>query len=293
MFDLVAKTIRHSLRSWLLIAPLLLFCAGHARGADTASPLILAVIPYLPEQIIRERFQPLAEYLSKALGRAIVIRIGTDYEEHTLAIGKGQVDIAFIGSAGYVKLVERYGPFPLLARLEVNGKPELYSVIAARADSKFHTLKDLARVRFAFGDKDSTTGHVMPRYMLARAGIPHGAPPRHEYLGTHTNVAMAVMTGDFQAGALKKEVFDQYAGKGLRAIAVSPPISTYPFLASATMPAKEVATLRQALLKLKAHPDGPAILNKMQLGLTGLVPVSDKDYDPLRAMMREIAADLR
>lgn len=271
----------------MLIVSLVSSASPQAWAADNS--LILAVHPYLSEAEIQSRFGPLAAHLAKELGRPVSVRVGTDYAEHEAAIGNDRVDIAFLGPAPYIQVVKKFGAKPLLGRFQVNGKPNLFGVIAVRNDSGAKTLADLKGARIAFGDPESTMSYLVPRYMLMQAGVPNGAA-RSSFLGAHKNVAIGVLTGDFDAGAVKKEVFDEFAAKGLRALAVTPGVPDHLFVTRANMPAADVERLRAALLRLKDQPDGPAILGKMHKGLTALIPAADSDYAELRRMLAKVAA---
>ena len=272
-----------------LLAASLLFPASRADAEPVmAKPLILAVHPYLPPQEIMQRFTPLANYLAKALGRPVQVRIGRDYNEHVEAIGNEQVDLAFICPSAYVQLTARFGKKPLLARFEVNGQPHLRGVIIVRADSTLQKISDLKGKSFAFGDPSSTMSHVVPLYMLIKAGVPEQALARQQFLGAHRNVALAVLAGDFDAGAVKEETYQEYAGRGLRALATTPPISEHLFVTRANLPGEEIETARRALLRLKDAPNGTVILDGLHKGMTALVPVADGDYDNLRAIERTL-----
>lgn len=257
----------------------------------TTKPLILAVHPYLSEAEIQKRFTPLAEYLGRALEQPVIIRVGRNYDEHIDAIGKDQVDIAFMGPAAYVAMLDKYGSKPLLARFEVNNSPDLYGVVVTRKESPIQNLKQLRGKRFAFGDRESTMSHIVPRYMLAEAGIPVGALSEYKFLGSHYNVAIAVLAGDFDAGAVKREVFDEFETKGLRALAVTPATSDHLFITRATLPATKVLKLREALLKLNKQPSSKEIMTTMHKGLTALIPAQEGDYEQLRTMVRKIESE--
>lgn len=279
----------------LALLALVLSGVAHAAGAagppsvpPPRAPFILGVHPYLPAREVVERFTPLADYLRRELGRAVEVRVGRDYDEHIRAIAADGIDIAYLGPAAYVKLVATYGRRPLLARIEVDGKPELRGVIVTAARSDVRTLADLKGRRFAYGDPDSTMSHRVPQYMLIMAGVPERALAEHRFLGAHKNVVLAVMAGDFDAGAVKYEVYEEFASRGLRRLATSPPVSEHVFVARAKLPPAEIARLRHALLTLKDRPDGPAILHSIHKGMTALVPVSDADYDTLRAILRTV-----
>jgi phosphonate transport system substrate-binding protein len=195
-----------------------------------------------------------------------------------------------MGPVAYLHMVSQVGKKPLLARFEVNDQPNLYGVIAVRKDSELKDLKSLANKRFAFGDPESTMSHTVPRYLLLKVGIAKGLPAQHRFLGTHKNVALGVLVGDFDAGAMKQEVFDEFAPRGLRALAVTPGVPDHLFVTRANLPGADVERLRRALLRLKDQPDGPAILGKLHKGLTALVPATDADYAALRDMVRAVDA---
>jgi phosphonate transport system substrate-binding protein len=273
-----------------LIGLFTLVCAPAWAADAPRPPLVLAVHPYLPSAEIQQRFAPLAEYLGKLLERPVVVRVGRDYEEHIAAVGANAVDIAFMGPSPYVLLTARYGKKPLLARIEVEGKPYLGGVIIARVGSPLRGLEDLKGRRFAFGDRDSTMSALVPQYMLQEAGVPLSALGGYEYLGAHKNVALGVLNGDYDAGAVKQEVFDELAPRGLRVLATMPMVSEHLFVTRSDMPPAQGEKLRQALINLNARPDGKTIMQAINRGMTNMVPVSDADYHSLRTMMRAVGA---
>lgn len=270
----------------------LLLCAlAPATGAADPAPippLILGVHPYLPPRELVERFTPLADYLGRELGRRVEVRIGRDYDAHIKAIAHNRIDIGYLGPATYVRLVAEHGRRPLLARIEVDGKPQLLGVIVTAERSEVRTLADLKGRRFAYGDPNSTMSHLVPLYMLIAAGVPERALAEHKFLGGHKNVVLAVLAGDFDAGAVKYEVYQEYAGQGLRRLATSPPVSEHVFVTRANLPAADIARLRRALLTLRDQPDGHAIMQSIHKGMTALVPVTDADYDNLRVILRTV-----
>jgi phosphonate transport system substrate-binding protein len=274
----------------LLVIFLLLFGAAPAGAAPEPlrHPMVLAVHPYLPSAEIQKRFAPLAEYLGKVLGQQVVVRVGRDYEDHITAIGSNAVDIAFMGPAAYVKTVARYGAKPLLARIESKGDAYLSGVIIARSDSPLRDLADLRGKVFAFGDPDSTMSSLVPRYALQQAGVPLTGLAHYEHLGAHENVALGVLAGDFDAGAVKVEVFDAFAARGLRVLANLPQVSEHVLVTRADLPTSQINLLRSALLNLKTAPQGSAIMQSIQKNMTGMVPVADADYDNLRAILRAV-----
>ena len=268
----------------LFLALAALYCLAFPLEAHSRQQLTLLIHPYLPPAELFKRFPPLTAYLTNETGKDVIVKISKGYQQHIDAVGKDQMDLAYMGPAAYVEMVEKYGKKPLLACQEINGKPFLHGMIIVKADSAIKTLADLAGKRFAFVDRESTMGYFLPRVMLQEAGVKMEQLGQADFLNSHPNVALAVLYGYYDAGAVKDETFYAYQGRGLKMLAQSPPIQEHVFLASSRLPAALVATIRQALLNLH----DPRILTGIQPTLTGLVAVKDEDYDPLRKIMQSV-----
>jgi phosphonate transport system substrate-binding protein len=269
-----------------LLLLFLLFASTPCSATDKG--LTLWIHPYLPATELIRRFSPLVAYLSKAIDRPVNIRVQKSYQAHLDFIGRDLADIAYVGPANYVHVTDQYGHKPLLAKLEVEGKPFFHGVIITRQDSSILTLADLAGKSFAFGDPNSTMSHEVPRAVMTAAGVGVDQLAYHDYLGSHHDVALAVLGGYFDAGAVKEEVFHAFQKRGLKALARTPPIPPHLFLTRADLPPDLVARLRAALLAINTMPDKENILAVMEDSATGLLPVTDNDYRVLRSIMEEI-----
>nr|CRH07806.1 putative Phosphonate ABC transporter, periplasmic phosphonate-binding protein [Candidatus Magnetococcus massalia] len=254
--------------------------------AAAKTPLLLAVHPYLNRDELLSRYQPLADYLSRAIDQPVAVRIGTNYQDHLHHVAQDKVDIAFIGPAIYVDMRQKYGVKQLLARFEVHGKPTFQGRIVAQQNGEIQEISDLKGKLFAFGDPKSTMSHLVPRYLLYQSGITVNNMAGHAFLGSHHNVAMAVMAGDFDAGAVKDEVYQTFKKRGLRLIASTQPIPEHLFIARKGLPKPLVKKLRKALLEITQHRSGKRILSGLKKGLTNLVDVQEEDYDDLDHLLQ-------
>ncbi len=273
----------------LLLAVCVLANSASVAAADLPAgqaPLVLGVHPYLPHDEIITRFAPLANYLSHAIGRPVEVRVGRTYNEHINAIGSDAIDIAYMGPAPYVEMVAKFGKKPLLARQVIAGNPYLRGEIVVRQDSPFRTLADLRGKCFLFGDINSTMSYVLPQRMLEGAGVPLSRLGSYKSLEGHKNVALAVLAGSCDAGAVKSEVFREYEPKGLRALAELPLVADHVFVANTRLPASLVTKLRTLFMKLNELPEGKAIMTGIHPQMTALVPAKDSDYNKLRMLLR-------
>lgn len=269
-------------RFFLLFFFLCILTSSPCRAVEPS--LELWIHPYLPAPELVRRFTPLVRYLEAKIGRKIELRISSTYAKHEERLGEDQADIAFVGPFLYVQITERYGSKTILAMLEGNGKAFFHGVIAVRRDGPIKTIQDLAGKSFAFGDKESTMGTLVPWFMFREAGLGLDRLSRYGFLNSHNDVALAVLGGFYDAGGVKEEVFHEYASRGLRILVKSPPIPEHLFLAGKKLPAPLVESLRSALLQLK----NPAVLTPIQKTVTGMAPATDKDYDGLRHIVRNL-----
>lgn len=235
-----------------------------------------------------DRFSPLTKYLSEKLGLPVSIRIQQSYQAHLDFVGRDQADLAYLGPFTYLRIAEQYGPKPLLAKLEVNGAPFFHGMIITRPDSGIHSLSDLAGKSFAFGDPNSTMSHIVPRAMLSKAGISVEALGKYDFLASHHDVALGVLGGYFDAGAVKEEVYYEFEKKGLIMVAQSPPIADHLFVARASLPQELVDEIRFLLVNIAQSPDKNTILRSLKADVTNLLPVSDQDYDTLRQLVQSL-----
>ncbi|WP_299438286.1 phosphate/phosphite/phosphonate ABC transporter substrate-binding protein [uncultured Rhodospira sp.] len=277
------------IRAFLLLA---LIMAGAARlapaNATEPEPLSLGFMPYLNAEHLIEKYTPLADYLSDHLDRPVRITVARNYNEHIRLTGEDRLDIAFLGGSPYVVIGERYGLKPLLVRYVFSGKPTFRSVILVDANSGVQSLADLAGKRMAFGNVNSTLSTQVPLYMLMQAGVGLGDLAAATHLRNHENVILGVRFGDFDAGAVAEEVFNEHDDGTIRALALSPDLSTHVFVTRTTMDPALRQTIATALISLRDDPRGPAILGAISPTLTGFAPVRDRDYDLHRTILADV-----
>jgi len=256
-------------------------------GAVAKGNLTLGVHPFLSDEVLKNKFTPLANYLSHQTGLNVVVRVGSNYDEHILFSGLDKLDIAYMGPASYIKMVNDYGRKPILAKLEVNGVSYFQGNIIARKESKIKILADLAGKRIAFGDSNSTMSYIVPHYVMHQAGVFVNQFEKHQFLYSHNNVALAVLSGDYDAGAVKPAVFRQFEEKGLRIVAKTPKISEHLFITRSDLPNEQVIALRKAMLNIKKSKMGMAALRNIKKSIINLVEAANDDYDNLRKIIFE------
>ena len=111
---------------------------------------------------------------------------------------------------------------------------------------------------------------------------------KYEFLGTHHDVALAVLGGYYDAGGIKEQVFYRYEKRGLKILAKSQPVSEHLLVTRSNLDKDLVDSLRKHLLDLNNDSSGKVILQSIKSSVTGLQTVKDEDYDALRLAMTTI-----
>lgn len=195
---------------WLLSLSLLALATfsvspSHLRADDTFR--ISAIPDEAPTELIR-KFEPLADYLSQALGRPVSFVPVTDYAATVEALVSKRIDMAWLGGFTYIQAAQRSGGLvePIVQRVE---DERFQSVFITQQVSSIHSIADLEGVDFMFGSPSSTSGHLMPRHYLTQEGIDVDDDLSVAFSGAHDATAFAVAGGRVDAGALNIKVWEK------------------------------------------------------------------------------------
>jgi phosphonate transport system substrate-binding protein len=260
-------------------------CNRHIYSHDpTVKTLRLSMIPTTdPGKVIRES-QPLVAYLEQEIGAKIDLTVPTNYAAVVEAIANDQVDIAYLGGFTYVQASKRSGVVPLVQR---ERDRNFHSLFITHAESGINSLVDLKGRRFAFGDVNSTSGHLMPEYFMREAHIDAEVISNAIYTGGHDATALAVANRKVDAGALDETVYQKMVKEGkldatqVKVFYTTPPYFDYVWAARKSLDSSVVESFSTALLKLDPNDaTQKAILDL--LNATSYVRAEDRNYDKLR-----------
>ncbi len=149
-------------------------------------------------------YRPLAQHLAARLGREVQLRTVDSWEGLAKSLANGETDVALMGPWGYV-LANHVSGAQAVSTILYDGKPEYFALIITHPDSGLNSAQDLitkGRGRsFAFGDKGSTSGYLIPLHYFLQQGID---PETHFGRVVHTKhqaIQMQVTAGQLDAGA--------------------------------------------------------------------------------------------
>ena len=191
------------------------------------------------------------QYMSRQTGRKFSLKFTEKYEETADNLGRGLIQFAALGPVNYVAAKTKYGVDCLAMGLNQDGRPEYRGVVFTRPDSSITGLEDLRGKAFAFGDRFSTQGHVIPRQMLEEAGVTLEDLQSYVYTGSHANTAKAVLNGDYEAGAIQDVLADRLSREGrIKILAVSKAYPSSMICYAKGVDPATLASVKKALLEM-------------------------------------------
>jgi len=271
------------------LATLLVLSAALPLSAFADDTLRFGVGLFQPDKEKNDAtYRPMADYLAKKLGRKVVLRTVDSWEGLAKSLANGETDIALLGPWGYV-LANGNSGAQAIATILYDGKPTYHALVVTRPDSGIGKLEDLKGKSFAFGDKGSTSGYLIPTHQFMKMGI---ADPE-KYFGKvvytkHQAIETQVTRGELDAGADYDRNRNAMIEQGLikaaesRIIWTSEPLPNDAFAVSADLARDKalVAKLQAALEQMgdALKTDGKLLPSHY----TGFVRSNDTLYKSIR-----------
>jgi len=256
-------------------------------------PIIFACIPYESELKLIEAFQSLADYIAEQTGIPVNLEIKKSYKEIIDGLSNGDIDLANTGPLVYIKAHDKSGAYALVKPMPQSSSTPFYkSYIIVRKDSGIKKISQLKGKKFAFTDRESTSGYLLPVLMLADAGVKDlKFFSEVRFTGNHDSAFLAVYNGYVDGAGISNYAFTKATDKRLGDVIVikeSDSIPTAPITVRANMPSEQVKKIKEAFLKISAA-DKPETKNVLDIfKIKGYIDASDKDYEPIRRARKAI-----
>ena len=231
------------------------------------------------------QYLPFINYLEQATGYHFKIYFTPKGSTSADELGRNHTQFAAMGASSFLYAQTRYGAIPLVRGLNSQGRAEYQSVFVVRPDSPIHKLQDIKGQRLAFGNRDSTQGHLIPRIVLQKNKIPLSSLASYEYTGSHHNCSEAVISGRADVCAMQDQLAYQLESEGFVKIIYHS--AFYPssgIVANQSVPTQALIKVKQALLNFEPQGKDSAGLYHWELTEMprGFISSSEDDYRILR-----------
>jgi len=250
-------------------------------------PITLALPP---DGLSPQERLPLQNYLTEQMGREVRLVTPDSYANTVDGLSAGTIDFACLGALTYVRAHARIGVVPLVQRVT---DLQFHSVFITGMRTPINSLKDLKGRKFAFGDINSTSGHLMPFLELKRAGINPDADLQFRYSGEHPATVKLVELGVVEAGALDETFFNAMIKDGradrtkVRVFYTSKPFVDWVYAARRGVSDSDREKFAAALLALREGKNDD-VLKLLRASATKFVRANDEEYATVREIAREL-----
>ena len=285
----------------LLVAATAAACFA-APPAD-AKPLTMVVMDPLAAPLAcdcvkgyaQRKYEKLAEFLEKRLGRPVKVVFGEDLAKALRGDAQGQADLV-IGKQSLVKcdaLECRLSVRALAMLTDKEGATTITGLFVVAREAPAQGLADLKGYRILFGKPDSAEKHAAALLALKHAGVPVGE--KIETREGCSDAAIEILEHQQQPGAA---VISSYAiallegcgtvEKGsLRVIGRTAPVPFVTVFAADSVTAESAEGILKALLAVREHADLLVALESKQ-GFVAMPAEKPGDCPDFRAATRSV-----
>jgi phosphonate transport system substrate-binding protein len=278
-----------------------LFFALSCWAETTPKEITIGFLPGGNAEVIKRGSVEVAKGLQDELGIRVNVYLSKNYSGLIEAMKNKKVDFAIFTSMAYVFAEKEAGAKVLLKK--VWAEPFYYSALLTQKKSPFKKVEDLKKARLAFVEEKSTSGYLYPQVLLKKKKI---EPKSTVFSGSHFLSVQQLDEGQVDAIAVfaddkngLKNAYVKYSKhpnpeKQVRVLWVSEPIPNDPFCVRQDyydQYPKLTHNLMFALIdvvdKLRSNKD---VMETV--GAQGFVPATQRQYDPVREMVKELGLQL-
>lgn len=257
--------------------------------------IVLGFHPAENAQALQQSADALARALSARVHLPVRAYVTLDSTALVEAMRAGQVHFGWLTPAPLI-LAEQFFDAKVILTQVRRGSPSYYSAIVVREDAPIRSIEDLRGRTIAWIEPNSTSGFVIPRYLLAERGVdPERAFRQQVFAGGHDAAVLAVYNGQVDAAAVWAEPPSDGGGAWTRFLRGRPPPRLRPILYSPPIPSDAVGvhprllrehpglvrSVKAALVSLGQSEEGRAILRRLN-STDGFVEASSEQYALVR-----------
>jgi phosphonate transport system substrate-binding protein len=194
------------------------------------------------------------------------------------------LDGAFFGSFTYALAHAKVGVEVLARPVALDNSSTYHGLIFVRKDSGIRDIRDMKGKRFAFVDKATTAGYLLPLEYFHTRGISDykGYLKEYYFAGTHEDAIYDVLNKKADIGAAKNTVFNRLA-KGdpriredLFILTRSPDVPENAIALRKDIDPAVRNRMKETFLNMHLDPEGKQVLE--QFGALRFIETTNEDY---------------
>lgn len=246
----------------------------------TGSTITIGILSEESPRVTFEKINPLRKFISDRLEKNVTIEIARDFKDLEKKIESDLLHLLIIDPATYCELKwsMRDKVFPLLK--PEGGSSEVRSVFVTKQGRGIEKIFDSFGKKLALGDEKSSFSYLIPLSMLKDLDISIDDFSSVDLLKKEHRIALSVLIGEHDIGAMSETTANQYLKDGLKIIRHSEPTPKFLIAHTDRISQDDLVKLKDAL-----NRDVDEKILK-SLGVQRFSPAQDRDFDYMRVLIR-------
>jgi phosphonate transport system substrate-binding protein len=261
--------------------------------------ILIGLIPEMNVFKQRERFDPLADYLTKKTGVKVHLTILSRYGNIIERFTSEKMDGAFFGSFTGALAIQKLGVVPLVRPMNLDGSTQYWGYLFVRKDSGIRGVKEMKGKKMAFVEKATTAGYVFPVAYFKEHGVKDIDRFFGDYFfaGSHDAAIYAVLERKADIGAAKHSIYNRVRAADPRVdselviLAQSAKVPSNGLCVRKGLDRNLQNKLKEALLNIDKDPEGRVVLQKF--GGIKFIKTTVADYKPVFDIAQKAGIDIR
>lgn len=247
-----------------------------APAVTTRQTLKIGVAEGKGKQTAADSFAPFLKQMNTSPKYAFEMVVFEDGEKQYAALRNGEVDLAFLGPAPYVKAHHEFKAEPVVAEAG-----DLRSMLVVAKSSPIHSVAALRGKTLALGYEGSTTTHLLPMLLLSKHHLKSEDMSRVTFVGDQTKkIVEAILDGTAVAGGISETLYAAHKDE-LRVLETSEPLPGALMVAHPKVGANVIKDLRALFVKYVPAAGSPRFSK-------GAVAVTDHTYNRVRFLCKVV-----
>ena len=257
-------------------------------------PIFIAIASMTSPKETMIYYKQLINYISKKLGRKILIKQKKTYWEVNNLLKTSQVDFAFICAGAYIEMSEN-NLVQVLVAPKINGKTYYQAYLISRDIPQINEFRDFKGMSFAYTDPLSNTGHTYPRKLLKESQVDESSffSKTHYTYGHDVSIHM-VNSGAIDGASVHGLIYDYISQEhpervlNTKVIQKSAWFGMPPVVAPLSLDKKTTQKYRNLFIDIHNDSIGLSILQK--LNIEKFVILDDSIYHNVRKLKKYVEA---
>ncbi|MBV5278128.1 MAG: PhnD/SsuA/transferrin family substrate-binding protein, partial [Campylobacteraceae bacterium] len=215
-----------------------------------ARPLTFSLTAFHDGQKALEEFSPMLRYLEEKLEQNIDFVHEEKYEDIITSFKNNKIDLAYFGPLP-LAILQKSVPstVPILTFNEPDGKSSYQCALVKSVNDKID-FKEMQNIKVALTQPLSTCGFMQTKILLKSYASQTIEEMKFNYMGTHDEVALSIIRGNFIIGGMKHNIAKDYESLGLTVLQTSQMLPSFTLVANAnTLTEQEIKMIKKILLE--------------------------------------------